>query len=667
MNIQAVLEKFDCPKRAGKGWKVRCPVHDDRVNSLSIAKADSGKILIKCQAGCDTKAVIEAVGLTFRDLAGESSTSEKQSPPKGRVVKEYIYTDEKRSPLFRSCRTESKEFFFQSFDADKKTWRNGLSGARRVVYHLPEVVRAETVYLVEGEKDVDNLQSIGITATTNPGGAIGDDREHNGKWPESFNPFFARKNVVILPDNDEPGRKHAATVARFIQDYARSIKIVALPDLPPGGDVSDYLQKCSKDDLLAAVEAAPLFTPDIDKQVQKNLWPEFLSAEQILQEPEEAIRYVWDECLPVAGSSILVAQPKIGKTTFAVNLALAIALGLPFLDRATQQCAVAYAYLDGPAREIKDAFKKMGMKATDPIFIHVGAAPADYVAWIVAQIEKHRVKFIIIDTFQKFFRIQNINDYSEVVNKSAPMLDAAAAKDVHVLFLHHAGKGDRADFDSAVGSTAIRGQVQSYLHLKILPNSTRRIFRTDQRNGQGNFDEVAIGFNHNGWLEIKGSRESAEIQDAKPKIRELLETEDVELTEKQIRAGVPMKSIIVSKALREMFRGDEMERSGEGKKGRPFRYQLASSLSVEIDQSRDSSPGGIIRGGTIQGHESENQTQPLKNIGKDSSPVESGHEWDTNGHESFLSKSGTRILASKGKRDDAKKKENENDGWEFIT
>jgi hypothetical protein len=394
------------------------------------------------------------------------------------------------------------------------------------------------------------------------------------------------------------------------------------------------------------------------EQKQVEMWPEFQSAAQILDEPDELITWRWDNCLPLAGSSIVVASPKVGKTTFATNLALAVARGLPLFGRSTQQCPVAFAYLDGPRREIIDAFKKLGLNRTDPIFVHAGAAPRDYVEWIMAQVEEHGVRFVIIDTFQKFFRISNINDYSEVVNKSEPMLAAAATKQVHLMFLHHAGKGDRGDLDSAIGSTAIRGQAQSYLHLKLLPGSTRRIFRSDQRHGQGNFPEVAIGFNRLGWLEIAGTREEAEIQDTKPKIRELLESEDGELTEDQIRKAIPARAMIVSKALRQLFKNDDIERSGEGKKGKPYRYRLAASLHFLSGRSENSSPRGESMRGGILGHESKNQSEVVRNQKKDSSPELLGHERDTNGHESLFETGDTRI----GEQEIDTKK----DSWEPV-
>ena len=64
MELDAILQKFQRVKASGKGYSAQCPSHDDRHNSLSISEGDGGKILLKCQAGCDTKLVIDAVGLT---------------------------------------------------------------------------------------------------------------------------------------------------------------------------------------------------------------------------------------------------------------------------------------------------------------------------------------------------------------------------------------------------------------------------------------------------------------------------------------------------------------------------------------------------------------------------------------------------------------------------
>ncbi|MHB2009538.1 MAG: hypothetical protein ACYCOX_16030 [Acidobacteriaceae bacterium] len=58
------------PAGAGK-WQARCPAHEDRSPSLSIAEGRNGRILIRCWAGCETKDVLAAFGLTFKDISPE--------------------------------------------------------------------------------------------------------------------------------------------------------------------------------------------------------------------------------------------------------------------------------------------------------------------------------------------------------------------------------------------------------------------------------------------------------------------------------------------------------------------------------------------------------------------------------------------------------------------
>jgi len=203
---------------------------------------------------------------------------------------------------------------------------------------------------------------------------------------------------------------------------------------------------------------------------------------------------------------------------------------------------------------------------------------------------------------------------------------------VHLLFLHHAGKGDRGDLDSAIGSTAIRGQAQSYLHLKLLPDSTRRIFRSDQRYGGGNFPEVAIGFDRFGWLEIKGAREDAEIEDAEVQIADFIEAEGGEVTEKAIGGALPIRAMIISKAIRKMHKDGKIDRTGKGKKGSPYHYSMAMTL--------DSLPEKGVIGGKDQGRGWINHTQATETKRENSLPDNMGREREENGREFFAEVSG---------------------------
>jgi putative DNA primase/helicase len=104
----------------------------------------------------------------------------------------------------------------------------------RVPYRLLNVLKAETVYLPEGEKDVHTLEGWGVAASCNPGGS-GNSHLYAG-WGD----YFRDQHIVILPDNDGPGRKHAAAVAAALLSVAASVRIVELSGLPAKGDVTDW-------------------------------------------------------------------------------------------------------------------------------------------------------------------------------------------------------------------------------------------------------------------------------------------------------------------------------------------------------------------------------------------------------------------------------------------
>jgi putative DNA primase/helicase len=136
-----------------------------------------------------------------------------------------------------------------------------LYGAVRPgLYNQPEVFKASTVYFVEGEKVADRLMSVGLTATTNAGGAD----EWDEGLVEQLRQHLSGKIVIVSPDNDEKGKLHAQRVARSLVGYAS--KVILLPPLPSvreKGDVVDWFDENGKtvDDFAALVAATPPLEP----------------------------------------------------------------------------------------------------------------------------------------------------------------------------------------------------------------------------------------------------------------------------------------------------------------------------------------------------------------------------------------------------------------------
>ena len=192
----------------------------------------------------------------------------KASSASGKIVAAYDYTDENGVLLFQVVRLEPKDFRQRrraKADDNPKDIKDGwvwkVQGIRRVPYGLPRVIEAngkQTIYICEGEKDCDNLIRLGLTATTNPGGAS----KGHGKWRDELTPHFRGADVVIIADNDEAGKSHAADVAAKLTGAAKCIRLLDIaaiwPECKPKGDISDWLDAGhSAEDLGAIVARLP--------------------------------------------------------------------------------------------------------------------------------------------------------------------------------------------------------------------------------------------------------------------------------------------------------------------------------------------------------------------------------------------------------------------------
>jgi putative DNA primase/helicase len=148
-----------------------------------------------------------------------------------RIVETYDYPNAAGELLFQVVRYEPKDFRQRRADG---AWTT--ADVEKVLYRLPRVIAAvaaagEAIFVVEGEKAVHALESFGLTATCSPGGA--------GKWRPEYSPCLRGADVILLPDNDEPGRKHVAQVGSYLSGVAARVRVLALPGLPEKGDIVD--------------------------------------------------------------------------------------------------------------------------------------------------------------------------------------------------------------------------------------------------------------------------------------------------------------------------------------------------------------------------------------------------------------------------------------------
>lgn len=217
--------------------------HKDDKASLTITEEDN-KILMHCHAGCDTSVILAAVGLTEKDLFNNKDE-------KPRVVAEYIYKDENNNPLYKVMRFEPKSFVQARYN--NGNWIFKMTGVRYVPYNLSKIIKSDVVYFVEGEKDADNLNSIGLVSTTTVGGAASYKKKSN-----EYSQYFKGKIIYIIPDNDKAGYSYAEDIKNSLNNIAKEVKILKLSDeikdLKEKSDISDVLMKYGKDKTLEIIK-----------------------------------------------------------------------------------------------------------------------------------------------------------------------------------------------------------------------------------------------------------------------------------------------------------------------------------------------------------------------------------------------------------------------------
>lgn len=264
MQIGEILNKLQKPKALSGGeWVACCPAHSDKNPSLNL-KLSGDKILINCKAGCTTEAVCTALGLRLSDLFVDSSKKALAKPATEKIVATYDYKDETGNLLFQVVRFDPKSFRQRHKNGDGE-WYWNLDNVRRIPYHLPEILQAttETIYIAEGEKDVDNLWATGYVATTTPGGA--------NNWRAEYAQYFIGKRVCIIPDKDQAGYQYARNVATSLHGIAATIKTVILPGtskdftewIDDGGMVAD-LPTLETDTSVLFETEKPLYQTDGD-------------------------------------------------------------------------------------------------------------------------------------------------------------------------------------------------------------------------------------------------------------------------------------------------------------------------------------------------------------------------------------------------------------------
>lgn len=402
-------------------------------------------------------------------LKAEFDLSDDRPAPaaRARIVATYPYTDEHGELLFEVVRLEPKDFRQRRPDGNGGYIWN-VKGVRMVPYRLPELIedlaQERVVFLVEGEKDVDRLRSLGIPATCNPIGA--------NKWRDEFSPMFSGADVVILPDNDEPGREHAEKVARSLTGHADRIRIVHLvedmPTLPVKKDISYWLDAGRTIDRLHdLVDRATTWRPRTVTRLPVIWYGD--------EDASPPLSWLVKGLLVDGGFSAVYGGPGASKSFLVLDLALHIAHGIDWFGRRVRQGPVLYVSGEGASGmllRMKAWGHEKGNGSRAPFALvpsSVNLFDDDTGAeMLIDDVKAHAaalevpLRLVVLDTLSRMIGSgdeDKARDINVVVQRAEKIQRETGA---HVLIVHHSGK----DRDRGMrGSNALLGAADAVIEV----------------------------------------------------------------------------------------------------------------------------------------------------------------------------------------------------------
>lgn len=499
-------------KRVGKSMMGKCPFHEDNNASMSVDvlketwychACSFGGGVIDLLARLENKSASEWLREKYREKQKIEPKPKREPRQEKQEDKVYVYRNALGDPVFEVVRYKPKDFRQRHRDVNGEiVW--GMDGVERVLYRLPELLAAQEIWILEGEKDVDNLAVLGYAATCNVGGA--------GKWLDSYTESLDGKDITICGDNDDAGRLHVNKVFESIAGRVKTARIIRLPD--PFKDASDYLASFKGDHESAKIcfdglaGAAQVFHKGINLPIYTLAEIETRYQQQVHRLSETQLDL--GKWLPglrkharglVPGELVtIIADTGVGKSAIAQNIALAaqplktIFFELELPDTLLFERFVAIksgltcqnverGYIDG------DAVGEETLNKFGHLFIcSESKMSAERLEMLINKSELkigQRPQLVLVDyiglmegTGDRYQRISNIAESLKVIAKSTQTIIVITSQirrrdsDAAEIFLHDAKDSGSIENSSGLVLGAWRDDKNSQkLKIKVLKNT----------------------------------------------------------------------------------------------------------------------------------------------------------------------------------------------------
>jgi hypothetical protein len=519
-------------------------------------------------------------------LAGPPPTAtngkDAAPPPREILTGEHVYPDESGAVLFAVGRYEyqyrdgtfvlkngkhKKSFRQKRPDPDNRDkWIKNVDGIRIVPYRLPELIEAISngyfVVIVEGEAKVDVLHTWNIPATCNAQGA--------GKWKPEHSEFLRGADVVIIPDNDDPGRDHANIVGQSLQGIAKSVRVVELPGLRPKQDIVDWAKQGGTVEQLhelIAQQAKPWAPPNTDSTTNNSS-----TAEAIMSKTYAPVKYVVPGVF-VEGLTLFAGKPKVGKSWFLLHAAVAVGRGSFTLGEIKcPEGDALYCALEDNERRLQGRMRKLfghdwpgtprlTFRCEMPRLAEGGIAAIEQ--WIASVPEP---RLIIIDTLAmvRAPKKRDQSNYEADYAAGQELRSLANRCGIAIVLVHHLRKADSDDpYDLISGTLGLTGVPDSVLVLK----QDAKGYTLHGRGRDLMEIEKAMTFNTNDsclWV-ILGNAGEVHLSNERGAILDAVEEAGEPLGPNEIAAAIGAKAVNVRKLLAKLATEGKIEKVEYGK------------------------------------------------------------------------------------------------------
>lgn len=539
------------PKQAGAGeFKIRCP-NPDHADSDASCYIDDKNNLFFCH-GCssggsvvdfvmmanqlDVKDALEMLGVEHSKKEKTNKTSkpivpvapaQECSEKKKRnyrvndpefKTKEYIYRTENGNPVYKAVRYDypdgTKSFQMVS-RRDDGTAVMSMKGVIRVPYRLNEIQDHQKIYIVEGEKCADALASAGLPSTTTCNGSNG--------WIKEYSRYFEDKDLVIIPDNDDAGRKFAETIASDCSDIARSIKIVDMfTDRDSKWDVADEIELIGDNgNIVDLIETYERLT----KKIVKGIHIDINTAGELTEKLRDRYQEWQDGGIdlirifpvllghnirPLVGGDMLV----ISSGTACGKTALAQSIATEYNEHPVLWFSIELSRTRMHERNLVRANRMTAQEIEEHLLngcsidtsaiehIHIideARLDLDYIDKVLSVfplMAGEPPRLVVVDYIQLMIGTKGIHNPFEVITSNAVGLKVLAKKyNVVMCVISQIGRKDEANLLSSKGSGAIEESATVLLGLNKVDDfdDIRRIGIYKNTNGEDGIDKE-IGY-----------------------------------------------------------------------------------------------------------------------------------------------------------------------------